>query len=257
MKKLPLLIDFDGVIKIGNEPAKDASPFLSFIIQNKIPALILSNSTLKTSKVLHEFLAGHNLEFDIPALTAADATLNYVRNNYKKVSVYCTEIIKNIFNDFIDDKHPEAVIIGDLGENWNYEIMNEIFRKVQNGADIIAMQKNKFWLPDGKTITMDAGAFISAIEFASSKKAVVIGKPSKIYFKAALKYLDFPEDSSFMMIGDDLENDIKAAKNNGGKGILVFTGKTKFPLPENLKNIPDYEAKDLTDAKVILEKIYS
>ena len=246
MNKLPLLIDFDGVIKLGDKPAPDARVFLQFISEENIPAYIISNSTLRTGKEITQFLEKNNLPYVIPAMTATDATLNYVKENYKKVSVYCIEKIKRLFNEFIDDENPEAVVIGDNGEKWNYKLMNEIFHKVYNGADIIAMHKNRFWYPGGGELSLDAGAFIKAIEYGANKEAILIGKPSPIYFQSALKLLGFSTDSKFIMIGDDVESDINAAQKIGGTGILIYTGKTKYPLSSDIKIKPDYEAKNLT-----------
>ncbi len=130
--------------------------------------------------------------------------------------MYSIESIKKIFADLLVDENPEAVIVGDLVDGWSYDILNEIFRDVYSGADLIAMQKNKFWKPDGKTLCLDAGSFIKAIEYATSKEALLIGKPSPIYFKAALKILG-EENSDFLMLGDDLETDIVGAQNDRGK----------------------------------------
>lgn len=44
----PILIDLDGVLRIGNTIANGARDFIEFIETNKIPACILSNSTLFT-----------------------------------------------------------------------------------------------------------------------------------------------------------------------------------------------------------------
>jgi len=83
---------------------------------------------------------------------------------------------------------------------------------------------------------------------------LLIGKPSPIYFKTALKILG-NENSSFYMLGDDLETDVNAAQKIGGKGILVYTGKTKFPLPADIKMKPDYEAKNLKEVITILKPL--
>jgi ribonucleotide monophosphatase NagD (HAD superfamily) len=127
--------------------------------------------------------------------------------------------------------------------------------KYHNDADFIAMQKNKFWKPDGKTLCLDAGSFITAIEYATGKEALLIGKPSPIYFRTALKEirskishqkkmalekaLSFGEGlgEAFYMLGDDLETDINAAQAlKGGKGILIYTGKQNFLyLPKDVK----------------------
>ncbi len=244
--KIPVLIDFDGVIKLGDKIADDAGDLFTFLSKNKIPFFLISNSTLRTSSAMIDFIRSAGIDTEIPAMTAVDAALSYVKENYKKVSVYCRENIKVLFSEFNSDEDPEAVILGDIADRWTYETMNEIFRKVLNGADIIAMHKNRYWQPDGKTLTMDAGAFITSIEYAASKEAILIGKPSPIYFQTALKKLGFEPDSEFIMVGDDLESDIEAVQKIGGTGILVYTGKTKYPLPDNSVK-PYYEAMDLRE----------
>ncbi len=254
MKSIPLLIDFDGVIRLGSKPAPDAAEFFDFIKKEKIPAFVISNSTLKTSEEIKEFFASYNIQVDIPAMTASEITLKYVADNYKKVKVYCTEHIKKLFNEFIVEENPEAVVVGDLEDKWSYNILNEIFREIYAGADFITMQKNKFWKPDGKTLCLDAGSFVSAIEYATSKKALLIGKPSTIYFQTALKQLG-TGSSDFLMLGDDLETDIIGAQKAGGKGILIYTGKTSYPLNKNSDVKPDYEVKNLTGTIKLLSSL--
>lgn len=273
MKSLPLLIDFDGVIRLGKEPAPDAAEFFDFIKKENIPAHIISNSTLKTSEEIKEFFADHNIHFDLPAMTAAEITLKYIADNYKRVKVYCTEHIKKLFDEFIVDENPEAVVVGDLEDKWSYDILNEIFREVYAGADLVTMQKNKFWKPDGKTLCLDAGSFVSAIEYATSKEALLIGKPSIIYFQTVLKIahpqtpsqregvfknaLSFGEGlgEAFYMLGDDLETDIIGAQNAGGKGILIYTGKTAYPLDKNSTVKPDHEVKNLKETIKLLKSL--
>jgi ribonucleotide monophosphatase NagD (HAD superfamily) len=70
-----------------------------------------------------------------------------------------------------------------------------------------------------------------------------------------LEKLGAEPGADFIMIGDDIENDIYAAGEIGGRGILVYTGKTKFPLKPDLKK-PSYEASDLAEATYILKDIY-
>jgi len=253
MSKVPILIDFDGVIKLGNSPAPDAGDFLDFILEDDIPSYIISNSTLRTGTDVEKFLIDNQLPSKVPAMTAADATLHYAKENYKKVSVYCVNEIRNLFKELINDENPEAVIIGDNGENWNYKLMNEIFLKVHKGADIIAMQKNRFWYPPEKGLSLDAGAFIKAIEYASGKEAVLIGKPSPIYFQSALSLLGFSKGSDFIMIGDDIDSDILGAQQAGGRGILIYTGKTDYPLKDDSQIKADFEAQNLREVIEIIK----
>ncbi len=249
----PLLIDLDGVLKIGDYPAPDLKEFLSFINENQISACILSNSTLRTGEQVKEFFSSQNIELTIPAITAFDATLSFVKKNYKKVQVYCRDYLIHHFTGLIDEENPEAIVIGDIEDRWNYQVVNDIFKKVFEGADLIAMHKNKYWNPYGELL-IDAGAFIHGIEFASGKEAILIGKPSPLYFKAALESINADIEEGFFMLGDDIENDIKAAKDIGGKGILIYTGKTKFPLDKSININPDVEAHSLKEVIEILKR---
>ncbi|NWF91082.1 MAG: HAD hydrolase-like protein [Ignavibacteriaceae bacterium] len=254
-RPLPFLIDFDGVINLYGEPAPHSKKFLDFIFKHNLPAFILSNSTLRAAKDVKGFLEKHDLFTKIPIMTAADAALKYVENNYKRISVYCVENVKKEFEKFLDDNNPQAVVVGDLVEGWSVEILNEIFLKVKNGADLIAMHMNRYWSPQKDKFVLDAGSFISAIEYATEKKAVLLGKPSSIYFQSALDKLGYSADTPFLMLGDDLEMDISPAQKMGGKTILILTGKTKFPITASIT--PDFIANDLSDVVDILSKIYS
>ena len=251
-----LLIDLDGVLRIGKSPAEGIAGFLNTISEIKIPACIISNSTLSSSVDIRKFFDANKINCSVPIMTAADASLDYVRSRYKRVSVYCSEPVKSLFREIDFDKNPEAVLVGDMGKKWDFNILNNIFKKVFNGADLIAMQKNRFWKTPEDGYLLDAGPFVTAIEYAVNKEAVLIGKPSPIYFKSALRTLGLDENSEFVMLGDDIETDITGARNIGGKTILIYTGKTKYPLPENSPVKPDYEAADLKEVISILKQIF-
>lgn len=252
--RLPFLIDFDGVINLYGKPAPHSKEFFEFIENNNLPAFILSNSTLRTSKDVKFFLEKHGLHTKVPVMTAADAALKYVEKNYERISVYCVENVKKEFEKFLDDENPEAVVIGDLADGWSIEVLNDIFIKVQNGAEIVAMHMNRYWSPQKDKFVLDAGSYISAIEYAAGKKATLIGKPSPIYFHSALELLGYSKDSSFLMLGDDIELDIAPVKQMGSKAILILTGKTKLPLSNQIT--PEFICEDLLEVIHTLNEFY-
>ena len=252
---LPLLIDFDGVLRIGDRPANYLKEFTEYLLNTGIPACIISNSTLSHSKSILDFFKDNSIVCKMPVITAADATALYVKQRYKKAAVYCADSIKGLFDDVLNYKSPEAVVIGDIGKKWNYDIMNEIFKFVYSGADLIAMHKNKFWKTPDEGLLIDAGAFISGIEYATGKKAILIGKPSPLYFQSGLGILGYNTKQNFIMLGDDLETDIKGANDLGAKTILIYTGKTNYPLSKKLEVKPDYEAQNLKEVISILKNI--
>ena len=93
MKK-PLLIDLDGVLRLGKNPAPGLREFLSFIDDRKIRACIISNSTLSNAGMIRKFFEEQNIELTIPLMTAADAAYNYIKENYSSADAYCSEPVK-------------------------------------------------------------------------------------------------------------------------------------------------------------------
>ena len=52
--------------------------------------------------------------------------------------VFLNEDTKNDYAEFeMDEKSPEVIVIGDLGDKWTFEIINNIFTKI---ATITSMQ---------------------------------------------------------------------------------------------------------------------
>ncbi|WP_348644068.1 HAD hydrolase-like protein [Mesorhizobium sp. B4-1-3] len=77
---------------------------------------------------------------------------------------------------------------------------------------------------DGQ-LSLDTGAFVAALEFASGRSPVVLGKPSPDFFLSALGGLRCPPADA-VMVGDDAESDVAGALRAGlGAGLLVRTGK--------------------------------
>ena len=117
----------------------------------------------------------------------------------------------------------DAVIIGDLGSAFGYDVLNHAFRQVMDGAELIALQKNRYWMrADG--LSLDVGPFVAAIEFAAGRDAYVVGKPAKGFFEQVLASVGV-DASAAAMIGDDIESDIGGALRAGLDAILVRTGK--------------------------------
>ncbi len=120
------------------------------------------------------------------------------------------------------------MIVGDLGEGWDYEVLNRAFRQLMDGAALIALQKNRYW-ETAEGLSLDAGPFVSALEYATGREAEVVGKPSPAFFELALGELGVSADHA-AMVGDDVEADVGGAMEAGLAGILVRTGKYREDL---------------------------
>ena len=253
----PLLIDLDGVLRLGDKPAEDIILFLNYLEENKIPSCILSNSSLYSSDQIYHFFNSHSINIEIPIITAIDAAHSYVNEKFTKVAAYTSENVIGKFADLLDFENPEAVLIGDIGDVWNYKLVQTIFEYLQNGAELIAVHKNKYWNKTGTGIQLDAGPFIHAIEYASETKATLIGKPSPLYFSQALKKMNCKLEDSFIMLGDDLDSDMKGAKKLEAETILIYSGKTKSPITDEKNEFVDHHTNSLVEVIKVLEELKS
>jgi HAD superfamily hydrolase (TIGR01458 family) len=123
------------------------------------------------------------------------------------------------------DTLPQAVLVGDLGEQWTYALMQEAFSYLVDGASLIALSRDRYWWNNGR-LTLDAGPFVAALEYATSREAVLVGKPSPDFFQAAASELGTTAvKGQVAMIGDDLWSDVRGAQQAGYRGWLVRTGK--------------------------------
>ena len=118
---------------------------------------------------------------------------------------------------------PDYVLVGDLGDGFTYARLNAAFRLLADGAQLLALQKNRYWRKEDG-LSLDAGPFVAALEYASGKSATVVGKPERDFFRLALEDMGL-EPHEVAMVGDDAEADVAGAQAAGLIGIQVRTGK--------------------------------
>ena len=118
-----------------------------------------------------------------------------------------------------------AVVVGDAGDGFSYQAMNAAFRELMAGAGFIALAANRMFKDADGELSIDCGAFVTALEFATGRQALVLGKPSPDFFAAAAASMGCGLGEA-AMVGDDAEADVAGALAAGaGAGLLVRSGK--------------------------------
>ena len=94
------------------------------------------------------------------------------KKNISRISLFTNQFLQEDFTDFvIDDIKPEAIILGDLFKEFNWEKLNKVFQTIlENNALIIALHKNRYCKRENK-LSLDLGPFVAALEYATSKKS--------------------------------------------------------------------------------------
>jgi HAD superfamily hydrolase (TIGR01458 family) len=249
------LIDLDGVLYVGDQPVDGAQDAIGFLMENDYKFRFLSNTTRKSRKTLANRL--HAMGFSIPEeyiFTPALAAVTWLRNNKK--NSYFLLITGDVELDFTHseatatDNNPDMVIVGDAGDMISYESMNRAFRHLMNGADLLALEKDRYWMaPEG--LSLSAGPFVTALEFATGKTATLMGKPSKSFFELALQDMGLSQ-GDVVMIGDDIHTDIAGAHMSGISGILVKTGKYRNDAVQNATIKPAHIIESIAHLRNIL-----
>ena len=252
-----VLLDIDGVLHISMQPIKGAADTLLWLDQSGYQTRFVTNTTTMNRATLAQRLQQIGLPVaEDHLLTAPVATANYIRQHFP--GKRCWVLTKgDTATDFtgIELVEPSAedigvVVIGGAEELLTYEAMNNAFRSIMNGATLLAMHTNMYWRT-AHGLRLDSGPYVRALEIASGKQAVVLGKPDRVFFEQALLTIGVQPQES-LMVGDDIENDVAGAQRAGMRGILVYTGKHKADSPLLQKIHPDATLSSIADLPAYL-----
>jgi len=242
-----VLLDLGGVVYIGDEPLPGAAEAIAALRNSGIAIRFLTNATRNPRRRILEKLQAMGVAAEADELfTPATAALRIIEEENLSPHLLIDPRLAEDFEGLTRGGKP-AVVIGDAGEGFTYDAMNEAFRRLDAGAEFLALANNRsFRGSDGK-LNLDAGAFVAALAFASRREPLVLGKPSPDYFAAALASMGCKADEA-IMIGDDVESDVGGAMASGLTGILVKTGKYHEGAEKLIDPPPDHIAPTLAEA---------
>jgi ribonucleotide monophosphatase NagD (HAD superfamily) len=93
---------------------------------------------------------------------------------------------------------------------------------------------------------------VAALEYATQREAILIGKPARDFFLLACESMEVPFEAT-VVIGDDLEADVGGAKTAGCTGVLVRTGKFRPDQIEKSEISPDAIIDSIADLPGMVE----
>ena len=249
-----ILLDLEGVIYEGDNLIDGAIETVNKLLSHDFKIKYLTNTTTTPRKLIFKKL----LQFKLPIIESdifspsIAANIFLKKKNISKIFLLTDQRLHEDFKEFtIDKTKPGAIILGDLYKEFNWERLNEAFQIIsEKNALIIALHKNKYCKRENK-IGLDLGPFVTALEYATSKKSILIGKPEKNFFNLVIEDMGLRKEE-LVMIGDDIFADISGAKNNFITTIQVRTGKFQKKDETNLYPQPDYRINSIMDLPDIL-----
>jgi HAD superfamily hydrolase (TIGR01458 family) len=244
-----VLLDLSGVLYEGNRPVHGAAEAVAKLRAAGLPVRFLTNSTRSPRRKLLEKLRKMGFELEDQELfTPAKAACEKLEENGLTAHLLIHPDLAEDFEGFEEAEAPGALVVGDAGTHFTYDALNAAFRILADGAAFYALAANRTFYDADGALSMDVGAFVAALEYASGQTAEVLGKPAEAFFRAALGDMGVaPEDAA--MVGDDHEADVAGALRAGlGRAVLVKTGKYRDGDEAGADPAPSHVAADLSAA---------
>jgi HAD superfamily hydrolase (TIGR01458 family) len=243
-----VLLDLSGVVYDGDTPIPGAVAAIARLRAESLPIRFVSNTTRSPHRAIVAQLASLGVAVgDEELFTPARAAVDWLA---REGCVPQLLVHPDLVPEFAGNKFGErkAVVVGDAADAFTYAAMNVAFRQLIDGAEFLALAVNRTFKDADGGLSLDAGAFVTALEFAAGKQATVLGKPSRDFFHAALAGLDC-QPGQAVMVGDDAESDVAGALRAGlGGGLLVRTGKYRAGDESRHAPHPSAVVDDLTAA---------
>ncbi|MCA1491215.1 TIGR01458 family HAD-type hydrolase [Ensifer sp. NBAIM29] len=243
-----VLLDLAGVVYDGNRAVSGAAAAVSRLRASGLPLRFVSNTTRSTKHAVLERLASLGLPVSSDELfTPAEAACNWLRDHRRSPHLLVHPDLKSDFRD-VPAADRKAVVVGDAGDAFDYRLLNEAFRQLIGGAELLALAPNRAFKDRDGELSLDAGPFVAALEYASQTTAFVLGKPAPEFFRSALATIPCPAEHA-VMVGDDAETDVAGALGAGlGQALLVRTGKYRVGDETRFEPSPTAVVSDISVA---------
>ncbi len=270
-----LVLDADGVVYTRGAALPGAADALAELDARGTPYRIATNiSSMHRASLAASFARMGLVVSPDRIVTALSATADHVRRAHPGEPVFVITRPDGL-REFdgqpllrpgdVDREgaHAAAVVLGDGGPDLSYENLDRAFRLVRRGAELIAVHRNPWWYT-ATGETLDTGAFVAALEYATGTRALLVGKPAPLMFRSAVASLAAEVAASgalrlargeVAMVGDHASQDIAGARRAGLLGILVLSGRTPAREVPGLRgrSVPAAVAATLGDVVAALD----
>lgn len=237
------IFDLDGVVYRGDVPIPGAVAAIEALERAGIAIRFATNNSTVSREVYVARLAAMGIRTSADrVVTSTSATIEHLRRHLPQVRStlilggpgMLDELVAAGFEarhaaDAEDEGYHggplrrawDALVVG-LDRRLTYRALGVAASAVREGARFIATNADhRYPTPDG--FLPGAGAVVAAVAIASGREPTVIGKPSPAMFTAILEAAGCPADDA-VVIGDNPDADVVAARRAGVAAVLVLTG---------------------------------
>uniref|UniRef100_A0A8C2JHE1 Pyridoxal (pyridoxine, vitamin B6) phosphatase n=1 Tax=Cyprinus carpio TaxID=7962 RepID=A0A8C2JHE1_CYPCA len=284
--KHDVLFDCDGVIWNGETAVTGAPEVVSLLKQRgKRVFFVTNNCTRPRENYVQKFSRlGFTDVAEEEIFSSAYCSAAYLRDvarlQGKVYVIGCGGVMKELRDAGVpvaeeEDAEPgasiyncpldpdvKAVLVG-YDENFTFMKLAKACCYLRSPECLFLATDPDPWHPlTGGRVTPGSGSLTAALETASSRKATVIGKPSRFMFECISSQFGLDPARS-LMIGDRLETDVLFGSNCGLTTVLTLTGVSTLEEtlayrdgqePQQKDCVPDYVMESVADFLQALEE---
>lgn len=238
-----VIFDLDGVIYRGDVPVPGAVELVARLHAAGIEVRFATNNSLATRADYVDSLAAMQIDSSADEIvTSNTATILHLRRRAPEVRrilavgergllaelgaagfevTPAAELAAAAASGAALEAAFDAVVAG-LDRSFDYGRLAAAATAIRGGARFIATNADSRY-PTPRGFLPGAGSMVSAIATASGEAPVVIGKPAPAMLEAIIEAAGLgPADA--LMVGDNPDADIVAARRAGIRSVLVLTG---------------------------------
>jgi ribonucleotide monophosphatase NagD (HAD superfamily) len=155
-----VLLDLGGVVYVGDTPLPGALDAVDRLRQAGLPLRFLTNTTRRSARRLRIDLAAIGLEL-APDEVLTPAQLARAHLARHRLTPHLL-VHANLEEEFagLPPGGREAVVVGDAAERFSFRNLNAAYRKLEAGAEFLALAENRNFKDADGELSLDAGAFV-------------------------------------------------------------------------------------------------
>lgn len=275
-----LLVDLDGVVYRGQDPVPGTAALLAERVARGDVVVYVTNNSMHYRADYVERLAAMGCPVTADRVVSSPrATALYLQANHPEVRralaigrsglrrelqdvgievVMAEDAGARMAAEGIDgvaaSGGPGAVVVG-LDPELTYMRLAAAADCVRAGALFIATNRDPLY-PTERGLLPGAGSMVCAVESASGRSPLVIGKPEPALLETAARAAG-GDPKAAVMIGDSLASDMAAARAVGCRSVLMLTGVTTpaqaAALPPGQR--PTAIVRDAAELAAVLDRL--
>jgi HAD superfamily hydrolase (TIGR01450 family) len=240
-----VVFDIDGCLMRGARALAGAAETVAALRDRGLAVRYFTNDSSKTpaqiaTRLEHAGVGAQSGEVLTSALVAA----GYAADRFPggRVLALGGTALEEAFTDrglhLVREAPADAVIVGrDLA--FGYEKLQAACQAIWAGAAFLATNLDRR-MPVENGYVAGTGAIVKAVAWATARTPLVTGKPSVWAGRAALRSLGLAA-REVVVVGDQLEQDVRMGKAIGARAVLVLTGSS---TQEDVSRVPPRQRPD-------------